>query len=131
VGPLASHVRSRHCSLSEREIELAVCVINVKRQTPHSIDAHAKRAKELGLPTDMVDALVCGPPGSFLDKREQAINEMATMLANSRCVPQGLYDRAVRALGHDGITDVIVLMGYYTALSLTLAFTMCRLVHLG
>ena len=33
---------------------------------------------------------------------------------------QGLYDRAVKALGHESITDVVVLMGYYTAVSLTM-----------
>jgi len=47
---------------------------------------------------------------------------MATCLANSRWVSQGLYDRAVKALGHVGITDVITLMGYYTSVSMTLAF---------
>jgi 4-carboxymuconolactone decarboxylase len=47
---------------------------------------------------------------------------MATALANSRWISKGLYDRAVKALGHTGITDVTVLMGFYTAVSLTLAF---------
>jgi len=42
---------------------------------------------------------------------------MATCLANSRWVPKGLYDRAVEALGHAGITDVICLMGFYTSVS--------------
>jgi len=32
-------------------------------------------------------------------------------LANSRWVPKGLHDRAVKALGHVVITDVITLMG--------------------
>ena len=33
-----------------------------------------------------------------------------------------VYDRAVDALGHEGITDVICLMGFYTSVSMTLAF---------
>jgi 4-carboxymuconolactone decarboxylase len=37
-------------------------------------------------------------------------------------VSKGLYDRAVEALGHVGITDVITLMGFYTSVSMTLAF---------
>jgi len=122
VAPLASHFRSRHCSLSERESELAACIISVKWHTPHSIDQHAKHAKKLGLPAEMIDALVCGLPVSFPDKREQVIYEMTTTLAHSLWVPQGLYDRAVIALGHNGVTDVIALMGYHTALALTLAF---------
>ena len=38
---------------------------------------------------------------------------MAICLSNSHWVSKGLYDRAVKALGHVGITDVITLMGYY------------------
>ena len=63
---------------------------------------------------------------SFSDEREQVVYEMATCLANSRWVSQGLYDRAVKALGHVGITDVITLMGYYTSVSMTLAFSTSR-----
>jgi choline dehydrogenase len=59
---------------------------------------------------------------------------MAICLSNACWVPNGLYDRAVKALGHVGITDVITLMvadvitlmGYYTSVSMTLAFTTCR-----
>jgi 4-carboxymuconolactone decarboxylase len=47
---------------------------------------------------------------------------MAVALTNSHRVSKGLYDRAVKALGHVGITDVITLMGYYTSVSMTLAF---------
>lgn len=35
---------------------------------------------------------------------------------------KGLHDRAVAALGHVGITDIISSMGYYTGVSMTLAF---------
>ena len=47
---------------------------------------------------------------------------MATSLAAGRLVSQGLHDRAVKTLGHERITDIIVLMGYYTAVSLTMNF---------
>ena len=39
-----------------------------------------------------------------------------------RLVPQGLYDRAVTVLGHETVTDMVVLMGYYTAVALTMNF---------
>jgi 4-carboxymuconolactone decarboxylase len=66
--------------------------------------------------------LLAGLPTSFSDERQQVVYEMATALANSRGVSKGLYDRAVEALGHVGITDTITLMGYYTSVSMTLAF---------
>jgi hypothetical protein len=58
---------------------------------------------------------------SFDDKHGQVVYEMAACL-DSRWVAKGLYDRAVEALGHVGITDIICLMGYYTMVSMTLAF---------
>jgi 4-carboxymuconolactone decarboxylase len=85
-------------------------------------DAHEKRAKDAGLPADQVEALIAGLQTLFQDEREQIVYEMAMVLANSRWVPRGLYDRAVKALDHVGITDVITLMGYYTSVSMTLAF---------
>jgi 4-carboxymuconolactone decarboxylase len=47
---------------------------------------------------------------------------VALSLANNRIVSQGLYDRAVKLLGHPGVSDVITLMGYYTSVSLTMNF---------
>jgi 4-carboxymuconolactone decarboxylase len=47
---------------------------------------------------------------------------MAIWLTSSRWTSKGLYDRAVKALGHVGITDIITLMGYYTCVAMTLAF---------
>jgi 4-carboxymuconolactone decarboxylase len=71
---------------------------------------------------DRVEAILSGLPTLFSDTREQVVYELATCLANSRWVAKGLYDRAVEALGHVGITDVICLMGHYTSVSMTLAF---------
>ena len=78
--------------------------------------------KTAGLPSDKVEAILTGLPTSFSDTREQVVYEMGTCLANSRWVSRGLYDRAVEALGHVGITDVITLMGFYASVSMTLAF---------
>ncbi|HWD57323.1 MAG TPA: hypothetical protein VG308_03530, partial [Stellaceae bacterium] len=75
-----------------------------------------------GLPADKVEAMLSGQPTSFGDAREQVVYEMAVCLSNARWVSKGLYDRAVAALGHVGVTGVICLMGHYTSVSMTLAF---------
>ena len=121
AGPLGAHFRTGY-SLNEREREIAVCIINSKWHSAYPTNAHERAGKAAGLPADKVEALLSGLHTSFDDKREQVVYEMATCLANSRWVAQGLYDRAVEALGHVGITDVICLMGYYTSVSMTLAF---------
>jgi 4-carboxymuconolactone decarboxylase len=122
AAPLGQHFHPGHYSLSEREREIAVCIINSKWHSAYPTNAHERRGKEVGLPADKVEALIAGLPTSFSDEREQVVYEMAMVLSNARWVPRGLFDRAVKALGHVGVTDVICLMGYYTSVSMTLAF---------
>jgi 4-carboxymuconolactone decarboxylase len=121
MGPLGAYFRTGY-SLSEREREIAVVIINSKWHSIYPTNAHERAAKAAGLPADKVEALLSGLPTSFDDKREQVVYEMAKCLSESRWVSKGLFDRAVEALGHVGITDVICLMGFYTSVSMTLAF---------
>jgi len=113
---------SGQSSLSEREREISVLVITSRWHSAYPTAAHEKRGVEVGLPAGTVEAIVAGLPVSFSDTREQVVYEVAMALAAGRLVPQGLYDRAVKALGHESVTDMIVLMGYYTAVSLTMNF---------
>jgi len=121
MGPLGAHFRTGY-SLSEREREIAVVIICAKFHSAYPTNAHERAAKAAGLPSDAVEAMLTGLPTSFTDEREQVVYEMAVCLANARWVSKGLYERAVAALGHVGITDVITLMGFYSSVSMTLAF---------
>lgn len=121
LGPLGGHFRKGY-SLSMREREIAVCIINAKFHTAYATGAHERAAREAGLPADKVEAILSGITTSFDDKREQVVYEMGICLSESRWVSKGLYERALEALGHVGITDVIALMGFYTTVAMTLAF---------
>jgi 4-carboxymuconolactone decarboxylase len=122
AAPLGQHFTPGQSSLTEREREIAVVVITSKWQSAYPTAAHEKRGKEVGLPAAAVEAMVAGLPASFADPREQVVYEVAMALAEGRLVPEGLYARAVERLGHESVTDIIVLMGYYTAVSLTMNF---------
>jgi 4-carboxymuconolactone decarboxylase len=99
-----------------------VSVVNSKWHSAYPSLAHERIARAAGLPHAQIEAILSGLPTSFSDTREQVVYEMAMCLANARWVSKGLHDRAVEALGHVGITDVIALMGHYTSVSMTLAF---------
>ncbi|OMC50087.1 hypothetical protein [Mycobacterium sp. IS-1264] len=122
VAPLADHFHPPNHSLTQREREIAVCVILGKWHAPFPINAHNRVAIELAISPEVVDALLCGRPTRLEDERERTVYELATALAAGRYIPQSLYDRAVDVLGHDRITDITVLMGMYTAVSFTLKF---------
>jgi 4-carboxymuconolactone decarboxylase len=122
AAALGQHFTPGESALSEREREIAVLVITSHWHSAYPTAAHEKRGVEVGLPAAVVGAIVAGLPTSFSDAREQVVYEVAMALAGGRLLPQGLYDRAVGALGHESVTDMIVLMGYYTAVSLTMNF---------
>jgi 4-carboxymuconolactone decarboxylase len=124
ASPLGGHftVGKGKSSLSDREREIAVIVITAAWRSAYPTHAHERLGKQVGLPAASVEAMIAGLPTSFTDAREQTVYEVAMALAERRHVPQGLYDRAVKVLGHESITDVIVLMGYYTCVSLTMNF---------
>jgi 4-carboxymuconolactone decarboxylase len=46
--------------LSEREREIAVCVITSRFHSAYPTNAHERRGKEVGLPADKVEAIVAG-----------------------------------------------------------------------
>jgi 4-carboxymuconolactone decarboxylase len=122
AAPLGQHFTPGQSSLTEREREIAVIVITSTWRSAYPTAAHEKRGEEVGLPAAAVQAMIAGLPASFSDAREQVVYEVAMALAGGRLISQGLHDRAVKALGHESITDMIVLMGYYTAVSLTMNF---------
>ena len=122
ADPLGRHFTPGQYSLTEREREIAVVVITNKWASDYPATAHEKRGKEVGLDAAQVEAMAAGLPTSFDDPREQAVYEVAVSLANNRIVTEGLYARAVDLLGHPGVSDVVTLMGYYTAVSLTMNF---------
>ncbi|HTR87425.1 MAG TPA: hypothetical protein VMI56_23275 [Reyranella sp.] len=117
-----AHFQPGQYSLSEREREIAVCVITSHYRSAYPTSAHERIGKQSGIPAAKVEAILIDLPTSFEDEREQVVYEMAIVLSKGRWVPRGLYERAVKALGHVGITDVITLMGHYTSVAMALAF---------
>ena len=121
AGPFGAHFRTGY-SLSEREREIAVVIINSKWHSIYPTNAHERAGKRAGLPADKVEAMLSGLPTSFSDKREQVVYEMAICLANSRWVAKGNLrprGRGARPCRHHrcDLPD-----GHYTSVSMILAF---------
>ena len=59
-GPFGGHFQPGNYSLSEREREIAVIVINSKWRSAYPTAAHERRGKEVGLPANKVEAMLTG-----------------------------------------------------------------------
>ena len=108
-------------TLSKAEREIVTNSINGHwSAAAYSNYEHEMIGQEAGLSADQAASLIAGLPVRFDDKRQQVVHEVATALIAGRRLPRGLFDRAVELLGHAGLTDVTVLIGYFTSVSLTL-----------
>lgn len=115
-------------SLSEAEREIAVVMLVAKWGAPFPISEHEWIAEgtsgysKAAIPAEKVERLIIGLPVSFEDVRQQTVYEVATALIHSRYVAKGLYDRAVKELGNNGVTELAIIMGYFTMVAFTLMF---------
>jgi 4-carboxymuconolactone decarboxylase len=119
--PIREYSR-KHFSLNDAEREIATVVTVSKIGSPFPICKHERIAEEAGIPAEKVERMITGLPVVFDDPRQQVIYEVATALLNSRYVTKGLYERALKLLGNKGVSDVTVILGYYSMVSYTLAF---------
>jgi 4-carboxymuconolactone decarboxylase len=108
-------------TLTKAEIEIATNLINGHWRAAYANYEHEIIGERAGgLEPRKVQALIVGLPTSFDDPRQQVVYELTSALIAGRVVPLGLYRRARDLLGDAGIVDVTVLLGWFTAVSLTL-----------
>ena len=118
--PVGKYFQLSQSSLSDAEREIVVNLINAKWHASYSNCEHEKIAENVGLLPEKVQALIAGLHTSFDDPRQQVVYDMTCTLIAPRIVPQGLYERAIKLLGDRGLTDLTVLIGYFTSVSLSL-----------
>jgi 4-carboxymuconolactone decarboxylase len=125
--PLGVFYRSGS-SLSEAEREIAVVLLVAKWGAAFPISEHEWIAEgtsgysKAAIPAEKVERLIIGLPVDFEDARQQVVYEVASALIHSRYIPKGLYDRAVKELGNNGVSELSIILGYFTMVAFTLMF---------
>ena len=125
--PLGVYYRSGS-ELSEGEREIAVLLLLGKWGAAFPLSEHEWIAEgtsgysKAGIPSEKVERIIAGLPVTFEDSGQQVVYEVSAALVNSRYVPKGLYDRAIKELGTNAVSDLAVIMGYFTMVAFTLMF---------
>lgn len=107
--------------LPARTRELVVCTVAATLASDYEWYAHSRVALEVGVTTDELDALARGEVPPSLSSTEGASLELATALLAGRGVGEEVHASALAHLGHAGITELTVLVGYYQTLAGLLA----------
>jgi 4-carboxymuconolactone decarboxylase len=107
-------------SLSEREVELIICIIANHWQGEYVWTAHVKRCLQLGIPQSVFDALRAGQTPQLDDERLRAIHDLAVIAMAPGGGSDEVFNRAERILGRKGIAEVVALLGYYSSVAMAM-----------
>jgi 4-carboxymuconolactone decarboxylase len=111
---------NKACSLSEREVELGIVLTAHHWHGAYVYAAHVRRLKELGVSQPVINAIGAGTTPDLTDPRERAIYDLAQAAAAPGPGPDAIFERAVKALGRDGLAEVLALFGYYSAVAIAM-----------
>jgi 4-carboxymuconolactone decarboxylase len=109
---------NKKSTLTEREVELTICIIANHWKGEYVWAAHVKRCKELGFPQPVFDAIQAGKAPSLTDERERAVYDLAKISMEPGGGSDEVFARADKVLGRAGIAEVVALLGYYSSVSM-------------
>jgi 4-carboxymuconolactone decarboxylase len=109
---------NKKSSLSTREVEIGILVIAQHWDANYVRTAHIKAGKAAGLSQDTIDAILAGRDPKLTDPHERAVHRFAAALVGGAKLSDAEFAETEKVLGRAGVAEVLVLLGYYTSVSL-------------
>ncbi len=111
-------------SIERRLTEVAIITVGGHWKAEFEWWAHARMARQQGVPDAVVEAIGNGEDPPFTADDERTVYTVAIELARTGHLTQPSYDAARDLLGDAGLVELVSLCGYYTLISYLLnAFT--------
>ncbi len=111
-------------SLAADLSELAIILTGRQWTAQFEFWAHARRARQVGLPDELIEAIRTGQAPSFASddrgRQYRAVYDFVTEYFGTNRVSEVTYRQAVEAITEDGVVDLIGVVGYYGLVSMTL-----------
>jgi len=104
-------------SIERRLSEVAIITVGARWKAEFEWWAHARMAREHGVPDAVVVAIGRGEEPPFEVADERTIYSVAHELTEAGQVSQASYDAARDLLGEQGMVELVSLCGYYTLIS--------------
>lgn len=106
--------------LPERLREIAVLVAAAHWRSQFEWWAHEKLARRAGVPDRIIDDIREGRERITGSQAETSVHAFARALLLTARVPQDTYAHAVAELGDSGVVELVILLGYYSMVAMTL-----------
>jgi 4-carboxymuconolactone decarboxylase len=109
---------NKKSSLSEREVELVICIIANHWKAEYVWTVHTRTCARLGIPQSVFDAIRAGQEAVLQNERERTVYDLARIAMEPGAGPDEVFARAERLLGRNGIAEVLALLGYYSSVAM-------------
>ncbi len=100
--------------------ELAILIVAAKWKAQYEWWAHERIARREGLNEGVIESVKGGTLPDFSNPTEALVYNFAHELLDQHRVSDHLYDEAVELLGEAEVVELVILLGYYTLVSMTL-----------
>jgi 4-carboxymuconolactone decarboxylase len=107
-------------SIERRLLEVAIITTGARWQAEFEWWAHARMAREHGVPAEVVDAIGRGEDPPFAAEDEHTIYTAAHQLTGTGRLTETAHADARQLLGDAGLVELVSLCGYYTLISFLL-----------
>ena len=101
-------------------VELAICITGRHWEANVEWAAHAPRAIEYGIASEVLDAVFEERRPDFAPAEQVLLYDVCTVLHRERRLPAALEAEAVAVFGEQGLVELISVIGFYTLVSMTL-----------
>ena len=108
-------------TLTDRERELAVLAVAGELACDFERIAHTSDAADAGLTGAQIAAALAGRVAAGMTREEALITRLAHLMTADRNLPDVDYQEAVAVLGTARLAELTWLIGYYSAMVLSLA----------
>src|SRR5689334_10644066 len=109
---------NKRSSLSEREVELVICIIANHWHGDYVWTVHTRMCVNLGIPQSVFDAIRAGRDPGLDNERERTVYDLTRIAMEPGGGSDEVFARAERVLGRNGMAEVLVLLGYYSSVSM-------------
>jgi 4-carboxymuconolactone decarboxylase len=100
-------------SLDNRVRQVVILTVGAVWKSAYELYAHSAEGRHVGLPDEVIEALVAGQIPDQLFDDEKLAARFAQQLTVERRVDSALYAAAERAYGQRGLVDLTLLVGYF------------------
>ena len=107
-------------AISPQLRELAILIVAAKWKARYEWWAHEKIARREGLDERIIESVKAETPLDCSNPTETVVYNFARELLDEHRVSDHLYNEAAELLGEEGIVELVILIGYYTLVSMTL-----------